>query len=164
MKYKLLTKKKAEEEYARSQRDESIILNILNHVSDIPFQKDSYGNSFFDFICTKKKIVIELKSRQVKKNKYRETLVGYNKIQSFTRFNDRRGNKWMFIIMFKFLDGVYFFRHYKNEKYKVKIFRRNVPARIEKYPKKYVFYPVNKLRPLKELPIYISPKIQIRFA
>lgn len=71
--------------------------------------------NLFDYISTEKDIYIELKTRTCSHLKYKDTMIGMNKINRATDLI-KKGKKIYFI--FKFTDGVYYWEYkdtYDNE-------------------------------------------------
>lgn len=80
--------------HQKNERDgeegEQLALPILNKYFNADFIKSPNKYSLWDFIDTKKKIVIELKTRQsINSNTYPDMLIGYNKIGGMEMFLDK---------------------------------------------------------------------------
>lgn len=120
---------------------------------------------FYDFINEDMKIIIELKRRKIHKNKYSTTIIGYDKITNFMRLNEKNNNKYTFIMVFYFTDGIYYFEHKNDYKYKINRYKRDpIEGKVDK-EKDYVFLPIKHLIPLKQIKKYKNEnkKLLVRY-
>lgn len=77
--------------HEKNERDgyvgEQMALPILNDYFNASFQKSTHKYALWDFIDTKRKIVIELKTRRdINSNTYQDLLIGYNKFGGMEMF------------------------------------------------------------------------------
>lgn len=91
--------------------------------------------ALFDF--NSKDTSVELKSRRVLKNQYKDTMIGINKIYCANKYPEKS-----FYFCFNFLDGLYYFKHSKNYTYNIR-FGGHPEAQ-----KTYAFIPVEDLLPI----------------
>lgn len=103
--------------------------------------------SYYDFKIIDKKYIIELKSRNIKHNQYKTTIIGYDKFFNFHKFH-KNNQDYKFIIIYKFLDGIYFIELNREilKKCNVKMFKRF--ERLDYYDKKkdHIFIPIYLLK------------------
>jgi hypothetical protein len=106
---------------------------------------------FYDFISHEKNVIIELKKRKINKDMYPTTIIGYDKIAKFMRLNKKNNNKYKFLLVFYFTDGIYYFVHDNNYNYQIKSYKRKpIPGANDK-EKEHVFIPIKHLKPLKNI-------------
>ena len=91
--------------------------------------------SIFDYKGDNK--YIELKTRFNSYNKYPTTMIGLNK------FEYASINKEDIYFVFKYIDGIYYYKYDKNDKFEIKNGGRCDRGRFEY--KQYVFIPIEKL-------------------
>lgn len=118
---------------------------------------------FADFVNHEKKLMIELKRRNNMKNRYKYTLIGYDKLQRFIEFNEQNGNRYVFLMVFHFNDGIYFFEHLDGYEYDVRKYVRRKRADYNDKPKDYIFIPVNQLEPMDNIRRYTDNNLIIRY-
>ena len=122
------------------------------------------GGYYSDFIDFDKKIVIELKRRDTKLLSFKYTLLCHSKLINFLRFNRRNGGRYVFIMVFHFNDGIYYFEHRDGYDYIVKPYVRNPRIGYVDKIKPYLFIPVRLLEPMDNIKKYtLSPKILVRY-
>ena len=98
----------------------------------------------FDFIDEEKTIYVELKTRRFEKDKYTDTMVGYNKVQLADELI-KKDPDVKILFCFKFTDGIYMF-DYKPDLVKKHWIRNGVCfSRCIKEVKKHMFIPINLL-------------------
>lgn len=119
---------------------------------------------FYDFFNNRQKFVIELKRRQINKDKYDTTIIGYDKIARFEKFNAKKKNEYRFVLVFYFNDGIYYFIHSKGYNYDVSKYRRRPRHDWEEKVKNYVFLPVSELKPIDQLKNDLESKLIVRYA
>lgn len=119
---------------------ENDMIPILNEIYNCNFKKTK-GYCTFDFIDTEKKIIVELKTRRCEKNKYPDTMIGYNKILKCRSMTDQ-GYKCYFAFRFTDTVGYYDLDSGINEKW-IRDGGRWDRGKAEKST--YVYIPVNKL-------------------
>lgn len=132
----------------RGNRAEAKFVKLFKDKFNIQVKK-SEPYCFYDFIHENK--VFELKRRNIEKNRYYTTLVGYDKIQRFEKFNAENGGKYKFIVVFHFNDGLFYFVHDSEYKYNVRPYKRKQRIDFDDKEKDYIFYPVCKLKPIENL-------------
>lgn len=96
----------------------------------------------YDFISEDCISYFELKGRNVKHNHYRDTMIGYNKIEKIKELNKK--SKIYFV--FKFTDGIYYCRYNKKIKNNSIIKKGGRCDRGRPEFKKYLFIPINLLK------------------
>jgi len=96
----------------------------------------------FDLRDNKNKIIVEVKERNNKKDKYPTTMVGENKFIKAKDYYDR-GYKVLFV--FKFTDGIYYYE-YCDEKLEIDIGGRCDRGKPEY--KNYVYIDIKNLKSL----------------
>jgi hypothetical protein len=99
----------------------------------------------FDYFNDTKKILIELKTRNCKKNKYYDTMIGYNKI---VKANEMIKLGYNIYFVFKFTDQNCIFQLHSNSNLIVKNGGR--VDRGSREIKKYAYIPTNKLKILND--------------
>jgi hypothetical protein len=120
--------------------------------------KETDRYCFYDFYEPNKNIILELKSRKIKKNAYPTTIFGYNKIEKFRKMNQKYGGKYKFIFVFAYEDGIRYFVHSEKYKYKKNMYQRNqIPGIVDK-PKMNVFIPINELKDISKIKEEFEPK------
>ena len=113
---------------------------------------------FGDFICKEKRLLFELKRRNNNRCRYPHTIIGYDKVQRFRRFNQKKGGIYLFIMVFHFNDGIYFFEHREDYKYLIKPYVRHKRIDYDDKKKDYIFIPVNQLEPMENIKRYTESK------
>jgi hypothetical protein len=128
---------KKKEDIIYGNNNEIIIKNIIEKYFNIDDLKKTKSNDIFDFISNN--IYFEVKSRRCTKNKYNDTMIGYNKILYLKKNNI---NQAYFIFMFE--DGNYFYKYIEDDKdCNIRIGGRWDRGITEK--KQYYYIPTNKL-------------------
>lgn len=120
----------------KGQISENKVYELLKHL-DIKKTKPFHT---FDF--KNKHCYFEVKSRNNDYNKYPATMVGYNKI----KMAENNYDKYKFIFIFDFYDGIYYYQFSKNDNLKPNIGGRNDRGYNEYND--YVYIPIEKLKPL----------------
>jgi len=96
------------------------------------------GDTFAPFDFVSDTTEVELKSRTCKKDTYRDTMIGVNKI-----YHARKNSNKEFYFCFNFTDGLYYFNHSNTYKYNC---RFSAPSKREATPRKtYAYIPVSEL-------------------
>lgn len=113
---------------------------------------------FSDFICKEKQLLFELKRRNNNRRRYPYTIIGYDKVQRFRKYNEKNGGKYLFIMVFHFNDGIYFFEHREDYKYIIKPYVRHKRIDYDDKVKDYIFIPVNQLEPMSNIKRYTESK------
>mgnify|MGYP003644048139 CR=1 FL=1 len=80
---------------------EDNIKPTLNEVFECNFERSNDIFDLFDFADDNKKILCEVKGRNIKSDKYKETIVSYNKVQEAYRKIDEG---WRVFFIFVFTD------------------------------------------------------------
>lgn len=118
-------------------KNELIIKSIIEKYFNINDLKKTCSNHIFDFIGNN--IYFEIKSRRCTKDKYFDTMVGYNKIVWLKENNIKDA---YFIFMFE--DGNYYYKYIEDDIYcNVRNGGRWDRGKIEE--KLYYFIPTSKL-------------------
>lgn len=138
-------------DYRNGMIAEDDFLKLFNEKYPDFIKKNSNKRGFFDFVIEDAKVLLELKSRNVKKDKYPTTLMPYHKINRFITFNENRSNQYIFIFLFKFLDGLYFFTHKDDYEYDVRKFSRAPRSDYYDRSSDYIYLDVKELRPISEM-------------
>lgn len=118
---------------------------------------------FSDFICKELLLLFELKRRFNNKNKYPHTIIPHDKVKRFEKFNDQNGGKYLFIMVFHFNDGIFFFEHDPSKKYLIKPYVRFRRADFIDKKKDYIFIPIEELEPINNIKRYTDNKIVVRY-
>jgi len=129
-----------EKDYKFGMSGERKIYDILQKKFPNNNIKKSEQYQYYDFEIEGKNLLIEVKNRNISKNRYKTTMFGYDKLQRFKAFNNKNGNKYSFIVIFIFKDGIYYHKHTKNYNYDIQLFGRNNRNNVRK--KDYIFIPV----------------------
>lgn len=113
---------------------------------------DSNSYLYYDFKIPSKKYIIELKSRHIKHNQYKTTILGFDKYQRFHKFKEDN-KEYKFIVIYKFEDGIYYLE-LNNDILKycdVRMYQRN--QRKDKYDrvKDHIFIPIKFLKRIELL-------------
>lgn len=119
------------------------VMGIENELAVLELLKDKHNGEVYktpechcmDFVSDN--TFYELKSRRCNKNTYKTTMVGLNKFE-FAGACDRDC-----IFLFKFDDGLYYYKYNRTDRFDIKIGGRKDRGK-EEY-KKYVYIPVEKL-------------------
>lgn len=123
--------------------------NIIYYLLKSKFPKNNIKKTdrycFYDFEIEGKNILIEVKNRNISKDKYKTTIFGYDKLIKFNDFNKTKGNKYIFIIIFIYKDGIYFHKYNKKYNYEIKPYHRNSIYNHTFSHKPHIFFPINKL-------------------
>jgi len=119
--------------------NEEYAIDIIKNFLDLNHLKKLDIFDTFDFYNDEKDIFFEVKSRRNKYNKYKTTMIGYNKL-----LEARKHNNVYFI--FIFLDGNYYYKFDENDNFEISIGGRNDRGKAEY--KKYVYIPIEKLKKL----------------
>ena len=115
-------------------------LEILQNYFKCKLKKTDSKNEF-DFIDREKKILIELKTRKNKLNKYPTTMIGYNKIkQAVEKIKDG----YVIYLCFQFEDYLTYYKFEQNYPKWRSIGGRGDRGR-EEY-KQYYYIPIDKLK------------------
>ncbi len=138
--------------HEKNERDgeqgEKQALPILNKYFDADFMKSKDKYSVWDFIDTKKKIVIELKTRKdVGVRQYPKILIGYSKYSGMESFMER-GYKGVFVWILK--EGMYMWEVPKELPDNIDI-ENQPPLKRGDRPKPCLFIPNNLLIKMKIL-------------
>ena len=121
-----------------------------NEIQCLPFIKAHLGMELtstdkfntFDFVSVEKKVLVELKSRTCKKDKYPTTMIGINKV---LKSQDLVRKGWEIYYYFKFTDGLYYIKYSNSLQYSVdKGFRNDRPETLRN-PMSYAYINVNLL-------------------
>ena len=132
-----------EKNYNYGINGEEKIYNILKKkYPSIEIKKDRY--CFYDLLIKDLNVLIEVKKRNNSKDTYPTTIFRYEKLIKFKDFNNKNGNKYRFMFIFIYNNGIYLI-HKKNYKYHVKYFRRSFRDNINDKYCKHVFLPVSDL-------------------
>ena len=118
---------------------------------------------FYDFFNNDKKIVIELKRRQINKNKFKTTIIGYDKIARFNKFNHQKGNVYRLVLVFYFNDGIFYFIHSKSYNYDIRRYKRTPRPDLAEKLKNYIFLPINELKPISNLKNELNTQLIVRY-
>ena len=135
------------------RKNEKIVYELLK----VKFGKDNIVNTsnsyeYYDFKIYDKKYIIELKSRNIKHNQYKTTIIGYDKFLKFNKF--QKNNKdYEFIIIYKYIDGIYFIKLNRDIlKYcEVKTYKRHSRIDYEDKRKDHIFIPITLLKSINLL-------------
>jgi len=122
--------------------DDTESVNVVKDIIDKKYNcnlKRTKEFSLFDLRDKKNKVIVEVKERNNKYNKYPTTMIGENKYIK-AKYYYNKGYKVLFI--FKFTDGIYYYE-YCNEDIKPKIGGRCDRGRPEY--KNYIYIDINKL-------------------
>jgi hypothetical protein len=130
-----------ERDQALAKRTEAEVLQILKK-EDPEVQKTIDRYHRFDFISHKNRIVYELKARNVYKDQYPTTIVGYDKIEYY----EQNLSEYDCIFLFYFKDGLYYCQYDNDLEYEVRPFVRNARPEIRDRKKDYCFIPVSQLK------------------
>lgn len=149
------------EDNKRGMKAEKNFILLMKQKYSLDIKKMSPYH-FSDFISKNKKILFELKRRNNKRKDFPYTIIGYDKVTRFKHYNQKQNNLYLFIMVFHFNDGIFFFVHNDNYKYKIKKYVRHKRIDFVDKKKDYIFIPVEELRPLEDIREYISHKIIIR--
>ena len=123
-----------EREYNFGRRAEIEVKPILEKFLSIPLlDTDKYDK--FDFIG--ENIKIELKTRRNKKNKFPTTIVGMTKVDDI-----KEGEEVYFV--FKFYDGIFYWKYCEDNKFKVSMIKRRDRPEIPAKP--YLNIPIEELQ------------------
>lgn len=89
------------------EKSEKLNINILSNFFNCNLVNTEGNRNPFDFVDEEKKVFIELKSRRNTKDKYADTMVGTNKINTgFKHIN----NEYKVYFCFQFTDGLYYYQ------------------------------------------------------
>jgi hypothetical protein len=86
---------------------EDVLLDVIQKKFDIDLAKTK-RNCTFDY--ESKKVLVELKTRRVKKDQYPDSMIGLNKIE-LASTSDRE-----VYFVFQFTDGLYYWKYNKEDK------------------------------------------------
>ncbi len=131
--------------YELGRKGECTIYNLLKSKYPKNNIKSTDRYCFYDFEIEGKNILIEVKKRTIYKNKYKTTIFGHDKLIKFNEFNKTKDNKYIFIIIFIFKDGIYFHQYNNKYKYNIKTYQRNNLYNHSFTPKPHIFLPVDEL-------------------
>lgn len=121
-------------------------------------------NYFADFINEEKKIIIELKRRNINMKRFPTTVIGYDKLEKFREFNAKNGGHYLFLMVFYFNDGIYYFEHKEGYKYVIGPYLRSERIGYVDKVKDHLYLPISKLEPMNNIKKYIeSKKIIVRY-
>lgn len=118
---------------------------------------------FYDFISESKKLVIELKTRRRNYRSIRRTNIPYSKLRNFRKFNARKNYKYLFIMVFQFYDGIYFFEHKEGYNYTVEKFCRKKRIDYDDKPEDYIWIQKKDLEPICNIRRYTDSKMIVRY-
>lgn len=114
---------------------------------------------FYDFADETNNVLIELKRRNIAHNKYKTTLLAYDKIERFEQYNRQNGGKYRFIMVFYYNDGIYYFVHSTGYPYQIDKFKRQDRNDPRDRRKDYVFIPITELKPIDSIRSDIQSKL-----
>lgn len=105
------------------EKSEKEVFLVLQKLYGYEFIRTCRGH-VFDFItkddddeCICKNIIIELKTRRVKRNKYNTTIVGINKIRDAKMYYELGYDVYF---LFKFIDGLFEWKYQPERRYLIK--------------------------------------------
>ncbi len=119
-------------DYKYGREKEAELFETIKNKFDNTLEPAKERFALFDF--NSKDTSVELKSRRVNHNQYKDTMIGINKIYCANKYPDKS-----FIFCFNFLDGLYYFKHSKDYTYNIR-FGGHPEAQ-----KTYAFIPVKDL-------------------
>ena len=132
-------------DYQNGLKQELDIMDKLRKKCNIIQTTDRYN--YFDCKINNK-YLCEIKSRSCKKNTYEDTIFPYSKILHYKKVKKQYPN---FILVFRYTDGDFYITYKDLVKNKAKISPFTRHKGFTHTTKKYVYIPVNILRPLDEL-------------
>jgi hypothetical protein len=137
-------------------KQEKNLINTIQQEFKTVLSKTKNFNTF-DYENRKEKILIELKSRRINKNKYTDTLIGYNKVKSGL---DKIKEGYRIIFIFSFIDNLCYYE--LSKEINISWIRKGGRTdRGKDEIKEYYYIPINKLIDFenKILPSYIELSI-----
>ena len=120
---------------------EDKIKPTLDEVFNCNFERSNNIFDIFDFCDENKKILCEVKGRNIKSDKYKETIVSYNKVQEAYRKVDEG---WKVYFIFVFTDKSMYVELKEDLLWEVKL--------TGTYGISHSLIPVSSLLPLVEIP------------
>ncbi len=121
---------------------EDNIKPTLNEVFECNFERSNDIFDIFDFSDQNKKILCEVKGRNIKSDRYKETIVSYNKVQEAYRKIDEG---WRVFFIFVFTDKSMFVELKDDLLWQVKL--------TGTYGIQHSLIPVSSLLPLVQAPL-----------
>ena len=98
-----LRKLQADRKYGETKEEE--VHALINTYFGIDSERTGKW-THFDYIDKIKNIIVELKSRRYRKDKFYDTMIGMNKINYFKR---KINDGYKVILCFNFIDGLYYY-------------------------------------------------------
>jgi hypothetical protein len=138
-------------DYKFGMTGEKSIKKMLFEEYSLYIQRNREKYGFYDFRNDKLKFLMEVKNRNNSKDTYKTTILGYDKLIKFKDFNKKNGNKYKFIFVFIYNDGIYYFIHNEKYDYNIKNFVRNRRLDYNDIRKQYLFIPVSELKSISHL-------------
>lgn len=124
-------------EYAFGVKSELDCFDAIKNFIDCDLKRSEKRGATFDFYSDNS--LVELKTRKNNYRTYPTTMVGYNKIEYANKFPEKN-----IYFVFKFLDGLYYYKYNKDDKLDFGLGGRRDRGRDE--IKDYCYIPIELLK------------------